>query len=234
MEMGDRILYRSPEDLEQEAIQRAVLKELRVNALFNFLFFFLLAVIGMQDVYISLIIGNIGFCIGGFAEGFAVFIMLTVFFVFIKLQLGDGVLAITWNFLMEEYRESKGFDEGGPLKKLDKSRLPFVYKLVLRIPVPSLDSFPSVFQGIIWAIGVPIFIVLFFISTLFSLVYFPFPINIILTAILPSLIFLMFLRVILERFLKQWNAMIEEPTLEWNVEELIDEYIDLLKKQRKE
>lgn len=151
-------------------------------------------------------------------------------FVFVAKKLMTTI-GVWRNFLVEKYARDREFIEER-LKRINEKKLPFIYKLILKIPMPSLDSFPAVFHGIFWAIIVPIFMVIIFFSILFSLIYFAFPINIVLMAIFPSSIFLVFTRILLERFIRGWNAMVEEPKSEWNVEKLMDEYIDILKKQK--
>jgi hypothetical protein len=231
-EPSERVLHRTPEDLQSEAIERKALKEMYANLVFNLLLSALIIIAKMQDMYISIILGTLGFSFLGFAEALVIFVSLTGFFVYVRARLKTGILISAWNYVVEEYRRRKEPREPPILKKLDVKRLPFIYRIILKIPVPSLDALPSTFQGIFWAIIVPVLLVLIFLFTMFSLTYFIFPLNVILSALAPIIVFLLFLRIIVERFIKQWNAMIEGQKLEWNVAKQIEEYLELLKKQK--
>jgi hypothetical protein len=115
------------------------------------------------------------------------------------------------------------------LKKIDKSKLPFFYRLILKVPGANLIGNAS--SGIFWAIVVPIFLVLEFFLNLFLLLYFPFPINIVLTSIIPVVILIVFVRISLERFINWWNLNVGESSFKWNVEETMQEYLAMLNKK---
>jgi hypothetical protein len=115
------------------------------------------------------------------------------------------------------------------LKKIDKSKLPFFYRLILK--VPGANFLENVSSGIFWAIVVPIFLVLEFFLNLFLLIYFPFPINIVLTSIIPVAILIVFIRISLERFINWWNLNVGESSFKWNVEETMQEYLAILNKK---
>jgi len=115
------------------------------------------------------------------------------------------------------------------LKKIDKNKLPFFYRSILKVPGANLIESAS--SGIFWAVIVPIFIVLEFFLNLFLLLYFPFPINIVLTSIIPVAILIVFIRISLERFINWWNLNIGESSFKWNVEETMQEYLTMLNKK---
>ena len=115
------------------------------------------------------------------------------------------------------------------LKKIDKSKLPFFYRLILKDPGANLIGNAS--SGIFWAIVVQIFLVLEFFLNLFLLLYFPFPINIVLTSIIPVAILIVFVRISLERFINWWNLNVGESSFKWNVEETMQEYLAILNKK---
>jgi hypothetical protein len=115
------------------------------------------------------------------------------------------------------------------LKKIDKNKLPFFYRLILKVPGANLIGSSS--SGIFWAIVVPIFLVLEFFLNLFLLLYFPFPINIVLTSIIPVAILIVFVRISLERFINWWNLNVGESSFKWNVEETMQEYLAILNKK---
>jgi hypothetical protein len=120
---------------------------------------------------------------------------------------------------------------GQELKKIDKSRLPFLYRVILK--VPGVNFLESSSSGIFWCIIVPTFIVLELFLNLFLLIYFPFPINIVLTSIIPVAILIIFTRISLERFINWWNLNVGESSFEWNVEKTIQEYLLVLKGKKK-
>lgn len=119
------------------------------------------------------------------------------------------------------------------MKKIDKTKLPWYYRLVLKIPG---TSFLEDASGVFWNILVPIFMIFEFFLSMFLLLMFPFPANIVLTAIIPTAVFLAFIRITLERFINWWNLTIGKSSFEWNIEKTMQEYIASLKKkeQRKE
>jgi len=114
------------------------------------------------------------------------------------------------------------------LKEVDRSKLPWFYKLILKIP---RTDFLESAGGIFWSIIIPIFLVLDFFLTLFLLVSFPSPVNIILTAIIPIAILMIFIKITLERFLNWWDSTFGKSRFEWNVEKIAQEYLSLLKKK---
>jgi hypothetical protein len=117
------------------------------------------------------------------------------------------------------------------LKKIDRNKLPLFYRLILKIP--GVDFLESSASGVFWGIVVPIFLFLEFSLNLFLLLFFPFPINIVLTSIIPVAVLIIFIRISLERFINWWNLTVGERSREWNVEEIMQEYLALLKKKEK-
>jgi hypothetical protein len=118
----------------------------------------------------------------------------------------------------------------GKLKKIDRDKLPLFYRLVLKIP--GTDSLGN-FGGIFWSIIVPIFLILEFFLNIFLLLFFPFPINVVLTSSIPVAVFIIFIRINIERFINWWNATVEKSSLEWNPEKTMQEYLSLLEKKKK-
>ena len=108
---------------------------------------------------------------------------------------------------------------------------PFFYRLILKDPTSNfLESSSS---GVFWDIVVPIFLVLEFFLNLFLLVVFPFPINIVLTSIIPVAVLIIFIRISLERFINWWNLNVGENSFKWDVEKTVQEYLAMLKKKEK-
>jgi len=118
----------------------------------------------------------------------------------------------------------------GEVKTIDKGKLPWYYRLILKIP--GADFVENASSGIFWAIIVPIFLILEFFLNISLLVFFPFPMNIALALIVPAVILVVFLRVSLERFINYWNSAVDG-SFEWNVDKSMVEYLELLKKKEK-
>jgi len=96
------IAWRSLEELGEEAIIRTVLGQLSINIPFNFILILLIGLTEMQDLYLCLIVGIIGFPIGGPIGAFASFFAGLSCVVFIRLRLvKEGILVKISNFLFE-------------------------------------------------------------------------------------------------------------------------------------
>ena len=116
-------------------------------------------------------------------------------------------------------------------KKINLKKLPWFYRLILKIP--GTDFLESA-GGIFWGILMSIFLVLEFFLSLFLLIFFPFPINLALMLIIPIVTFLVFVKITLERFINWWNAVFGKSGYEWNIDKTLQDYVNLLRKQRKE
>jgi len=117
------------------------------------------------------------------------------------------------------------------LKEINKEKLPWFYRLILKIP--GANFLEKTASGVFWAIVVPILLVSEFFLSMFLLLFFPFPTNIILTAMIPAVVLLIFIRISLERFINFWNLIISKSDLKWEIEKIMQEYIALLKKKEK-
>lgn len=116
-------------------------------------------------------------------------------------------------------------------EKIDKSRLPLFYRLILKIPCA--DFLESCSSGVFWAVIVPIFLFLELFLNMYLLLFFPFPINIVLASMIPIIVFIVFLRISLERFIRWWNSEVAGTGFQWNIDKTVGEYLDLLKKKKK-
>ena len=116
----------------------------------------------------------------------------------------------------------------GKAKKVDRDKLSWIYKLILKIPgTDFLESAGRIFSGII----IPVFGTLEFFLSLFLLFSFPFQTNIFLAGIIPITLLIVFIRINLERFLNWWDSAFGESRFEWDVEKTMQEYITLLEKK---
>jgi len=114
--------------------------------------------------------------------------------------------------------------------KSDEDKLPWIYRLILKLPKISVESF-SDFQGIYWTIVIPLFLVGEFFLSLFLLTAIPFPTNFVVASVIPITIFVVFVKVQLERFMNWRNLTFRSEPMEWDVKEATEEYIKLLEKQ---
>ncbi|MEM0357826.1 MAG: hypothetical protein QXL77_05580 [Candidatus Bathyarchaeia archaeon] len=114
-------------------------------------------------------------------------------------------------------------------KEIKEKDLPWFYRLILKIPG---TEFLGNAGGVFWAILMPIFLVAEFFFSLFLLVAFPFPINIILVSVIPAITLALFVKISLKRFINWWNANFGESRFNWNMEKTLDEYIVILQRKR--
>ncbi|MGC8998890.1 MAG: hypothetical protein ACP5JW_05800 [Candidatus Bathyarchaeia archaeon] len=114
-------------------------------------------------------------------------------------------------------------------RRFEEKNLPWFYRLILK--VPGTDFLESA-GGIFWGILIPIFLIGEFFLSLYLLMTFPFPVNIILTFIIPAVTFTFFVKVSLRRFINWWNATFGESGFKWDVEKAVEEYVNLLKRRK--
>lgn len=113
------------------------------------------------------------------------------------------------------------------VRNIDKNKLPLFYRIILKIPGANLIESAS---GAFWAICVPILVFLNILANLWLLIAFNFPINIILIAIVPTIVLILLIRISFERFINFWNLNFLK-TSEWNVKRAVQEYTDLTRKK---
>jgi hypothetical protein len=113
-------------------------------------------------------------------------------------------------------------------------------KIFLKLPNPRLPffilrRFPE-FEGILWAVVVPILLGLYFCFSIWlfpsATLLFGFPLNYIFGLMIPAMIFLFFLRIQLGRVILWWRN-IHEPLKEWDTSKRVEEWVQLLKKQQR-
>lgn len=96
---------RTPEDLEEEAILTAVVRQLYINIPFNFFMLLVIGLVEIQDLYLCLWIGALGFpvlgVLGAFLGFFATLLLTIV--VTRRLRIERGILVEIWDFLIERY-----------------------------------------------------------------------------------------------------------------------------------
>jgi hypothetical protein len=119
-------------------------------------------------------------------------------------------------------------------KRIDKESLTWYYRVILKIPLPEISFLQSSLGGFRWLISVLVFLVLESFLNLFLLVFLPFPINIVLAAIIPSAVFIMFVRINLRRFITWWNSVCAEFGFKWNMEKSMQEYLAAIKQKEED
>jgi hypothetical protein len=113
-------------------------------------------------------------------------------------------------------------------QKFHEGSLPWFYRLLLRLPgVGRIETAP----GLFWVLVVPILVFLSILLSLVLLFTFPFPLNILLVAVVPASLFVVLVRLGLERFINLWNLIVAASAVEWNVEKSTKEYVELLENQ---
>jgi len=116
------------------------------------------------------------------------------------------------------------------LEKIDKQKLPLLYRLILKLPNMRVESLPHVIQGLFWGIVLPLLIGVEVLVSFF-LLFLPPPANLIALTIIPAAILIIFVKTMLQRFINWWNGFVSSQTYKWNVTQALDEYKDLLEKQ---
>lgn len=117
-------------------------------------------------------------------------------------------------------------------ENLHRKKLPIFYRLILKLPQPTLERFPQGFQGIFWAIIIPVFLACQFFLGLFLLISFSFPLNLGLAITIPTIFLIILVRVRLELDMNLLDLIMGKRSYEWNVENAVNEYIDLLQKKK--
>jgi hypothetical protein len=117
------------------------------------------------------------------------------------------------------------------LQKIEKTKLPWFYRLILKIPGANFLEGTS--SGVFWILVVPFFLASEFFTSLLLLIFLPFPINLVLASLIPAVVLLVFIRINLERFINWWNGNFGKP-FEWNMEKTLHEYLASLKKKNEE
>jgi len=122
-------------------------------------------------------------------------------------------------------------------------RIPVRYRLLIkmllqlpnpRLPFFVLKHFPEL-EGILWAMIAPLFLVLYFLFSLwlfsFATIHFGFPLNYVFGFSISATIFVFFLRIQLERTIIWWKNIQKEPK-EWQTAKRVKELVEILNKQQ--
>jgi len=109
--------------------------------------------------------------------------------------------------------------------------LPLVYRLLLKVPRLKVEFFSVRFDGVFWAVLLPIMVAGYNFLNLVLLVFLPFPFNYVSVAIGASLIILLVLRIFLERALNTKRAIMGETQFRWDIDEALEHYLHLQKEE---
>jgi hypothetical protein len=113
-------------------------------------------------------------------------------------------------------------------QKIHEGSLPWFYRLLLKLPgVGRIETAP----GLFWVLVVPILLFLNILLSLVLLFTLPFPVNILLVAVVPASLLVVLVRLGLERFINLWNLIVAASAVEWNIEKATKEYVELLESQ---
>jgi len=130
------------------------------------------------------------------------------------------------------------------LNREELEQLPWRYRLFLklfmkfpnlRFPYFVVKKLPWV-EGIFWALLIPIFLVVYFFFTFWLYVTLSllvgFPLNVIIWLSIPSVFFIVFLRIQFERIIPFWRSLGSQPK-DWDVPKFAEEFLLLIEKQHK-
>ncbi|MCJ7423323.1 hypothetical protein MUP01_03535 [Candidatus Bathyarchaeota archaeon] len=115
-----------------------------------------------------------------------------------------------------------------------RAELPLSYRILLKVPKLSLESFSERFQGIFWIIVLPVLFMCDFFANLAFLTMLPFPSNCLSVFLLTLTIALLLLRILLERALNTRDAMLKQGSYRWDVEKSFQEYEQLLRSRKRQ
>lgn len=122
----------------------------------------------------------------------------------------------------------------GKIQRIDRDKLPLLYRLILKIPIPAISTSVNIPSGVFYAIILPIFIFLDFFLNIYFLIGFSFPVNIILLCVVPVVILVIFIRVTADRFINLWNSSVVGGFTQREIKEVLKEYLALREKNGKE
>jgi len=130
------------------------------------------------------------------------------------------------------------------LSREELERIPLRYrwflKLLLKLPNPGLPFFilrklPEI-EGIFWAVIAPIFLILYFFFSVWFVAFLSlhviFPFSLLLGLLIPTVIFVFFIRVQLERTVLWWKNLQSRPR-ELDISKVVEEFAELIREQRR-
>ena len=124
--------------------------------------------------------------------------------------------------------------QDGKLQRIDRDKLPLFYRLILRIPIPTISTSVDIPSGIFYAIILPIFLFMDFFLNIYFLIVFSFPVNIVLFCVVPVAILVIFIRLTADRFINLWNSSVVGGFAQREIKEVLKEYLALRENKGKE
>ncbi|RLI22572.1 hypothetical protein DRO54_00890 [Candidatus Bathyarchaeota archaeon] len=115
------------------------------------------------------------------------------------------------------------------LRRIEKKHLPLFYRLILKIPMLKITGS---FSGFFWTVICPIFILLNSFINFFILIYFKFPINVVLASLVPIFLLIILVKVTLKRLINWWNNFVVGGYTRRDVNEVLNEYMALINKEK--
>jgi hypothetical protein len=119
-------------------------------------------------------------------------------------------------------------------QRIDRNKLPFFYRVLLKIPIPAIELSVNIPSGIFYAIILPIFLFLDFFGNIYFLIGFSFPLNVLLFCVVPFVFLVIFVRVNADRFIDLWNSSVVGGFTPREIKEVLQEYLALRENKGKE
>jgi len=96
-----RRYYPSKWELMEEALSALTLHQLYISIPFNFIIVLLIGLLRVEDLYLCIFGGVVGFPIGGEAGAFLFFLALLLVSVYVRLRVAkEGIIIKVWNSIM--------------------------------------------------------------------------------------------------------------------------------------
>lgn len=114
--------------------------------------------------------------------------------------------------------------------EINYKRLPWFYRLVLKLPKPTLENSSNTMHGLFYGLVLPILMVVSVFVNVIAIAYLPTPVNLLVIGSIVGMVFLIFLRIQLERFINSLNAVAKKEPLEWNIDKSLRGYFKLIQK----
>jgi len=119
-------------------------------------------------------------------------------------------------------------------EKTIRAELPLFYRLALKFPKLSVEGLHPVIQGLIWAAGVPIFVICYALFNLGLLLYLAFPYNYAAAGTALFLLFMFISRILVERAIGSANAAINDKQVWREVKGAVEDYLSACRNLRNE
>ncbi len=107
--------------------------------------------------------------------------------------------------------------------------LPLFYRVVLKFPKLSVESFSAERQGLFWAVGLPVFVICYVFLNILLLIFLSFPYNYVIVLALGILYAMFIIRILVERELSSKRAIVRSAYFRWQIDKSLQDYLHLIK-----